>query len=90
MFSPGCDNRGDERRPVDLTALLRTFYFNPRRHPDFGWAFLGRFLLYLGYFGINGYLLKCADRKRRGDIAEGRMRPAVRWGRLRVPASTGR
>ncbi|MFC7529332.1 MFS transporter [Actinoplanes sp. GCM10030250] len=57
LFSPDRDNRGDERRPFDLTALLRTFYFNPRQHPDFAWAFLGRFLLYLGYFGINGYQL---------------------------------
>jgi len=31
-------------------ALLRTFWVNPRRYPDFGWAWLSRFLVFLAYF----------------------------------------
>jgi MFS family permease len=31
-------------------ALLRTFWVDPRRHPDFGWAWLSRFLVFLAYF----------------------------------------
>lgn len=31
-------------------ALLRTFWVNPVRHPDFGWAWLSRFLVFLAYF----------------------------------------
>jgi MFS family permease len=57
VLNPDRDNRSDERRPFDLPALLRTFYFNPRKHPDFGWAFIGRLLLYLGYFMIANYQL---------------------------------
>ncbi|MEV6349348.1 MFS transporter [Actinoplanes sp. NPDC051851] len=57
VISPDRDNRADERRPFDLGALLRTFYFNPRKHPDFGWAFIGRLLLYLGYFMVSNYQL---------------------------------
>ncbi|WP_328467755.1 MFS transporter [Actinoplanes sp. NBC_00393] len=57
VFSPDRDNRADDRRPFSPAVLARSFWFNPRRHPDFAWAFLGRFLLYLGYFGITGYQL---------------------------------
>ncbi|BBH67345.1 MFS transporter [Actinoplanes sp. OR16] len=57
VLSPDRDNRGDERRPFSFAVLVRSFWFNPREHPDFGWAFLGRFLLYLGYFGISNYQL---------------------------------
>ena len=31
-------------------ALLRTFWVNPLRYPDFGWAWLSRFLVFLAYF----------------------------------------
>ncbi|WP_328467520.1 MFS transporter [Actinoplanes sp. NBC_00393] len=57
LFCPDRDNRGEERRPFSLAALLHSFWFNPRRHPDLGWAFLGRLLLYLGYFLVSGYQL---------------------------------
>lgn len=32
------------------TDLLRTFWVDPRRHPDFAWAWLARFLVVLGFF----------------------------------------
>ena len=36
-------------RPAwDLRALLRGFWVDPRRYPDFGWAWLTRFLINLG------------------------------------------
>jgi MFS family permease len=31
-----------------LADLGRTFWVNPVRHPDFGWAFLSRFLVFMG------------------------------------------
>lgn len=31
-----------------LREFANSFWVNPRRHPDFGWAFLSRFLLFMG------------------------------------------
>ncbi|WP_045746094.1 MFS transporter [Actinoplanes rectilineatus] len=57
LLNPDRDNRDEPRRRFDLAALGRSYWFNPRRHPDFAWAFLGRLLLYLGYFLILNYQL---------------------------------
>ncbi|MBW6526485.1 MFS transporter [Sphingomonas sp. RHCKR7] len=38
-------------------AFLRGFWISPREHPDFAWAFLGRFAIYMGYQAILTYLL---------------------------------
>jgi MFS family permease len=35
--------------PLNLRALAGTFWFNPRRHPAFGWAWLVRFLIMCGF-----------------------------------------
>ena len=35
--------------PWSIRDLLGTFYVNPRRSPDFAWAFASRFLLVTGY-----------------------------------------
>jgi MFS family permease len=39
----------EEKPPWSLRELAGTFYVNPRRNPDFGWAFLSRFLLVTAY-----------------------------------------
>jgi MFS family permease len=36
------------RHPWDTGAFLRGFWVSPRRHPDFAWAWLTRFLVNLG------------------------------------------
>lgn len=41
----------------NLGAFLASFWVNPLKYPDFGWAWLTRFLVYLGYFISLGYLL---------------------------------
>jgi len=38
-----------ERPPWSLRELLGTFYVNPRRNPDFAWAFASRFLFVTAY-----------------------------------------
>lgn len=43
--------------PLDIVALLRSFWVNPVAYPDFFWGFTGRFLLYTGYFIATGYQL---------------------------------
>ena len=40
-----------------LGAFLASFWVNPVKYPDFGWAWLTRFLVYLSYFTSLGYLL---------------------------------
>lgn len=39
-----------------LGTFLAGFWVNPVRYPDFGWAWLTRFLVYLSYFTSLGYL----------------------------------
>jgi MFS family permease len=43
--------------PFQLGAFLRSFWVDPRAHPDFAWAFLGRFTIYMGYQAVLTYLL---------------------------------
>ncbi len=44
-------------RPAwSLREFASTFYFNPRKSPDFGWAFASRFLFTLAYAFLATYL----------------------------------
>jgi len=43
--------------PFRLGEFLRSFWVDPRAHPDFAWAFLGRFTIYMGYTAVLTYLL---------------------------------
>ena len=45
----------DDKPPWSLRELAGTFYVNPRRNPDFAWAFLSRFLLVTAY----AFLITC-------------------------------
>lgn len=38
----------EARAPFDLRRFARSFWISPRLHPDFGWAWLTRFLVNLG------------------------------------------
>ena len=44
-----------ERPPWSLRELARTFYVDPRRHPDFAWAFSSRFLFVMAYAFLTTY-----------------------------------
>ncbi|WP_367318910.1 MFS transporter [Streptomyces sp. HUAS ZL42] len=48
-----------QRPPSDggLRTVLRTFWVSPRRHPDFGWAFLSRFMIILAMFMFTTFRL---------------------------------
>jgi len=43
--------------PFRLGAFVGSFWVNPREHPDFAWAFVGRFTIYMGYQAVVTYLL---------------------------------
>ncbi len=38
-----------------LGSFLKGFWVSPRRHPDFAWAFTGRFLMLFGFAAYNNY-----------------------------------
>ncbi|MEU8241551.1 MFS transporter [Actinoplanes missouriensis] len=41
--------------PYRFTDFLRTFYINPRRHPDFAWNIVSRFLIWMGLASVSTY-----------------------------------
>ncbi|XVV15116.1 MFS transporter [Actinoplanes sp. CA-131856] len=41
--------------PYRLKEFLATFYINPRRHPDFAWNILSRFLIWTGLSCVTTY-----------------------------------
>lgn len=43
--------------PFSWKRFLAGFWVNPRKHPDFAWAFSARFLMILAYQGVQTYLL---------------------------------
>lgn len=44
-----------DKPPWSLRELVGSFYVNPRKHPDFGWAWASRFLFILGYAFLTTY-----------------------------------
>ncbi|MGF6888652.1 MFS family permease [Nocardia sp. GAS34] len=59
--NPEPDNRGVPREAFSARAFAMSFWINPRRHPDFGWSFLGRILIFGGYFMLLNYQLYLAE-----------------------------
>ncbi|MFF1635276.1 MFS transporter [Leifsonia sp. NPDC058248] len=57
VFCPDQSTRDQVNEPFSLGVFLRTFWVSPRKHRDFFWGFLGRILLYTGYFAVTGYQL---------------------------------
>ncbi|WP_427017671.1 MFS transporter [Pseudarthrobacter sp. P1] len=42
--------------PLDLKEIIGSFYFNPRKLPGLGWAWLTKFMVYIGYCAARLYL----------------------------------
>ena len=59
MREPAADLAAVEPRPWRET--LRGFFVNPRKHPDFAWAFLARLLLIVGYWSVLSFQLYILD-----------------------------
>ncbi|WAH97329.1 MFS transporter [Arthrobacter sp. MMS18-M83] len=38
-----------------LKAFVKSFWVSPRKHPEFGWAFLARFLFVLGFASVSTF-----------------------------------
>lgn len=48
--------RSADKPPWSLREFVGTFYVNPRKNPDFAWAFVSRFLFVLAYAFLATYL----------------------------------
>ena len=46
-----------EVEPFRWGTFFTSFWVSPRHYPDFGWAFFGRFAMFLGYQGVVTYQL---------------------------------
>ncbi len=56
-FNPDHDNRDEPREPLHWSMLLRTFWVDPRRHPDFAYGFIGRLMTLMGFYLVNTFQL---------------------------------
>lgn len=59
LFALTLPDRPLAAKPSDSFSVrdfFGSFYFNPRRHPDFGWAWLTKFLVMFGYAGVATWL----------------------------------
>ena len=43
------------RQRTGAKEFLRGFWVDPRKHPDFAWAFASRFLMVIGFYGAQTY-----------------------------------
>jgi len=50
-------NAAQPARRFSWIAFAKGFWINPREHPDFAWAFAGRFTIYMGYQAVAAYML---------------------------------
>ncbi len=57
LFNRDWSSKGAAVEPFRWGAFFAGFWVNPRKHPDFAWAFAARFLLILGYFVVSTYQL---------------------------------
>ncbi|NEN05347.1 SLC45 family MFS transporter [Diaminobutyricibacter tongyongensis] len=55
IVNAGQSNVGVPREPFAVTDLLRTFWVNPIKYPDFFWAFTGRLLIITGYYLVGSF-----------------------------------
>ncbi|WP_375423728.1 MFS transporter [uncultured Friedmanniella sp.] len=52
---PDSPSTGTGRPPFSLVSLAQTYWLSPRRYPDFGWAWVSRFGLYLAFASVITY-----------------------------------
>jgi MFS family permease len=47
----------EQRGPLGFGKLARSFTFSPRRHPDFAWAWVSRFAIFMAIASVLNYQL---------------------------------
>lgn len=56
LLNPDKSSKDLHVEPFHLGTFLKGFWISPKQHPDFGWAFAQRFVMFLGTMGIVGYM----------------------------------
>jgi MFS family permease len=56
-LNPDHDNRDEPCEPLRWSMLLRTFWVDPRQHPDFAYGFVGRLLTLMGFYLVSTFQL---------------------------------
>lgn len=57
LFNRDYSSKNMPIESMNWGEFIRSFWISPRKHPDFAWAFAGRFVMILGYQAIQAYLL---------------------------------
>lgn len=57
LVNPDKPSLAAGRRPLVFRSMLGLVWVNPRKHPDFAFAFLSRLFLLLGYYTVGAYQL---------------------------------
>lgn len=57
LFNREQSSEGMPREPFCWKTFFTQFWVSPTKYPDFGWAFAGRFVMFLGYQLIVNYQL---------------------------------
>ncbi|WP_243065207.1 MFS transporter [Humibacter sp. RRB41] len=57
VINPDQSSKEMERARFSWLAFAKSFWVSPRKHPDYAWAFGGRFFMVLGYQAIAAYQL---------------------------------
>ncbi|MDI2129764.1 MFS transporter [Yinghuangia seranimata] len=55
FVTPDKSSKGMVVEKFSFKKFLSNFWLNPKKHPDFGWAFLSRFGVVAGYFTVLTY-----------------------------------
>lgn len=55
VINRDADSRALPIGPFSWLAFAKGFWVSPRKHPDYAWAFAGRFVMVLGYQGVQTY-----------------------------------
>lgn len=57
VINPDKSSKDMPVEKMNWKKFFKGFLVNPRKHPDFAWAFLGKFFMILGYQAITNYQL---------------------------------
>lgn len=57
FFNRDYSSKNMDVEPMHWGKFVKSFWVSPRKHPDYGWAFAGRFVMILGYQAIQAYML---------------------------------